>query len=118
MNDSVYSLARRLAKEYHIDIDLKDLNVAGTGYIGAHTTSAEKKSAFIKMLDTLQAGKTYLFVDHPAMASPEMEAIRHIGYENVEEDRQGVVDLFTDKEIKELIRQKNIQLISYKDVTN
>ena len=38
--------------------------------------------------------------------------------ENVEEDRQGVVDLFTDKEIKELIRQKNIQLISYKDVTN
>ncbi|HEX5150390.1 MAG TPA: polysaccharide deacetylase family protein [Parafilimonas sp.] len=117
MNDTVHALARKLAKEYHIDIDLKGLDVAGTSYVGAHTTSAEKKSAFIKMLDTLKAGKTYLFVDHPATASPEMKAIHHIGYENVEEDRQGVVDLFTDKEIKDLIRQKNIQLISYKNLT-
>src|SRR5580765_7466194 len=38
INDTVYALARKLAKEYHIDIDLKDLNVTGTGYVGAHTT--------------------------------------------------------------------------------
>jgi hypothetical protein len=36
-----------------------------------------------------------------------MKAIHHIGYENLEQDRQLVVDLFTDNEIKELIRQKN-----------
>jgi hypothetical protein len=117
MNDTVYALARKLAKDYHIDIALEELNVTGTGYVGAHATSAEKKSGFIKMLDTLKAGKTYVFVDHPAITSPEMKAIHHIGYENVEEDRQGVVELFTDKEIKELIRQKNIQLISYKNLT-
>ncbi|HVX27678.1 MAG TPA: hypothetical protein VHB70_15105 [Parafilimonas sp.] len=68
------------------------------------------------MLDTLQAGKTYLFVDHPAINSPELQAIHDIGYENIAEDRQGVVDLFTSDEVKKVIQQKGIQLISYKDL--
>lgn len=118
MNDTVYALARKLAKEYNIDIEPKELNVMAANYNGAHTTAAEKKVSFIKMLDTLKAGSTYLFVDHPAVNSPELSAVNHLGYENVAEDRQGVVDLFTDKEIKALIQQKNIQLITYKGLVN
>ena len=116
MNDTVYALARKLAKEYNIDIEPKDFNVTDAGYVGAHTTSAEKIKSFINMLDTLKPGKTYLFVDHPAINSPELQAVHHIGYENVAEDRQGVVDLLTNDEVKQIIQQKGIRIISYKDL--
>ena len=68
------------------------------------------------MLNKLQPGNTYLFVEHPGLNTPELQAIHHIGYENVAEDRQGVTDVWTDKDIMALIKQKGIQLISYKDL--
>jgi predicted glycoside hydrolase/deacetylase ChbG (UPF0249 family) len=116
MNDTVHALARKLAKEYNIDIEPKDFDVSDATYNGAHTSSAEKIQSFINMLNKLEPGKTYLFVDHPAINSPELQAVHHIGYENVAEDRQGVVDLFTSDEVKKIIQQKGIQLISYKDL--
>lgn len=113
----VKALAKKLAIEYHIDIDLSEHNVMYASYNGVHRTAAEKRKSFIAMLDTLQPGKTYLFLDHPAINSPELQAIHHIGYENVAEDRQGVVDLFTSEEVKKAIERKGIQVISYKEVT-
>lgn len=116
INDSVKHLTRKLAKEYKIDIDLEELNVKYTGYDGPHKTSGEKIQSFINMLNKLQPGNTYLFVDHPGLNSPELRAIHHIGYEDVATDRQGVTDTWTNEKIKQLIKQKNIQLISYKDL--
>lgn len=116
LNDEVIALTKKLAVEYQIDIDLQELGVEGVGYDGAHGTLAEKKESFIKMLNKLQKGKTYLFVEHPGMDNPELRAISHIGYENVAEDRQGVTDLWTDEEIKALIKRKGIELVSYKDL--
>ena len=77
MDTAVTTLAKRLAAEYHIKVETGDINVIDAGYNGAHTTSAEKIKSFIAMLDTLQPGKTYLFVDHPAINSPELQAIHH-----------------------------------------
>ena len=68
------------------------------------------------MLGKLENGKTYLFVDHPGLDSPELRAIHHIGYENVALDRQGVTDVYTSEKVKAVIKQKGIQLISYKDL--
>ena len=68
------------------------------------------------MLDSLKAGETYLFVDHPALDGPEMRAVYHIGYENVASDRQGVTDLFTNPLVAKAIEQKKIKLISYADL--
>lgn len=116
MHDSVRVIAKRLAQEYKIDIDLQQLGVKNIGYDGPHTTAAEKKQSFIRMLNKLQAGNTYLFVDHPGLNTPELQAISHIGYENVAADRQGVTDIWTDPEIIALIKQKRILLISYKDL--
>jgi len=116
LNDEVAAIAKKLAIEYQIDIDLQELGVEGVGYDGAHGTLAEKKESFIKMLNKLQKGKTYLFVEHPGIDTPELRAISHIGYENVAEDRQGVTDLWTDEEIKALIKRKGIELVSYKDL--
>jgi predicted glycoside hydrolase/deacetylase ChbG (UPF0249 family) len=116
MNEEVTKLTKKLAKEYNIDIDLSEKNVKPVGYKGPSKTAAEKKKAFTAMLQTLEPGNTYLFVDHPAFDTPEMRAIHHIGYEDVAADRQGVVDIWTDAAIIALIKKLNVQLISYKDL--
>ena len=116
MNEEVAALTKKLAKEYNIAIEPSEKAVKGVSYKGDSKTSAEKKQAFIAMLQTLEPGNTYIFVDHPAFDTPEMRAIHHIGYEDVAADRQGVVDIWTDGEIIALIKKLKIQLISYKDL--
>jgi hypothetical protein len=85
-------------------------------YDGPHKTFEEKKSSFLSALGKLEAGTTYIFVDHPGLDSPELRAVSHIGYEDVAADRQGVTSLWTDPQVRNAIRQKGIQLISYKDM--
>ena len=85
-------------------------------YIGPTGSIDEKRESFIKMLRSLKPGKTYLFVDHPGLNTPELKAIYHKGYEDVASDRQGVTDTWTDPRVKEAIRQLGIELISYADL--
>lgn len=116
MNDSVKAITMRLAQEYKLTFDLAAFNVKSVGYDGPHKTTEEKKQSFTNMLNKLQPGNTYLFVEHPGLNTPELQAIHHIGYENVAADRQGVTDIWTDRDIIALIKQKGIQLISYKNL--
>lgn len=116
MDKKVTEMVGRLTKEYKIDIDLEAVGVKGVGFDGPHATSEEKIQSFIKMLDGLKAGETYMFVEHPGIDTPELRAVSHIGYENVAVDRQGVTDVFTDKRVKDAIKKKGIQLISYADL--
>ncbi|HTI69773.1 MAG TPA: polysaccharide deacetylase family protein [Candidatus Limnocylindria bacterium] len=116
LSPEVKALTARLAKEYHIDIVPGDLGVKGIGYVGPAKTSEEKLAGFLKILETLEAGKTYLFVDHPGLDTPEIQAIHHIGYETVAADRQGVTDTWTHPKVAELIKAKGIQLIGYRDL--
>ena len=119
LNDDVKALVKKLAQEYQIplfDSNLQEAGVNYTSYVGAHTTSDEKLQSFIKMLESLEAGKTYLFVDHPGLYTSEVQAIHHIGYENVATDRQGVTDTWTNPRVKEVIKAKGIQLIGYNTV--
>ena len=118
ISPEVRALARNLAKEYGLDIELGEQGVAYVSYAGRHVTSAEKTETFMKMLGSLKAGKTYLFVDHPGLDTPELRAIHHIGYEQVAADRQGVTDVWTDPRVREFIKTKGIQLVSYKDLKN
>jgi hypothetical protein len=109
----VHELAARLAEEYKIGNDVAGHNVLGFRFDGPKETSGEKIASFIRALDKLEAGKTYLFVEHPALDTPEMRGVSHIGYENVATDRQGVTDLFMSEQVKAKIMAKGIQLISY-----
>jgi hypothetical protein len=68
------------------------------------------------MLNKLEPGKTYVFVDHPGIDNDELRAVYHIGYEGVAADRQGVTDLYTNEKVKALIKAKGIKLIGYKDL--
>ncbi len=116
INDEVKAMTARLTKEYHIDIDPEGAGVGYARYEGPHKTGAEKIDSFIKMLGKLEKGKTYLFVDHPGLDSPELRAIHHIGYEEVAADRQGVTDLFTSDKVKAAIRKYGVEVISYKGI--
>ena len=116
VNAEVKAIAIKLAQEYKIDIDPSELGVKSVSYAGPKETSEQKVQSFIKMLDDLKAGETYLFVDHPGVDTPELRAIHHIGYENVAIDRQGVTDAWTDQRVKDAIKKKGIQLISYADL--
>ena len=68
------------------------------------------------MLKELEAGNTYIMVDHPGINNDELKAISHIGYESVAADRQGVVDAWTSDKVKAVIEERGIQLISYADL--
>lgn len=116
LSDEVKALTKRLAAEYKIPVDPEADNGKMISYDGPHKTSAEKIQSFINMLNKLETGKTYVFLDHPGLDNDELKAVYHIGYENVAEDRQGVTYLFTSEKVKAIIKQKNIQLISYKDL--
>ena len=112
----VATLARRIARELHVDIDLEEHGVKTLRYIGPKTTAAEKRASFLKALETMEPGGAYLFVDHPGLDSPELRAISHIGYENVAADRQGVTDTWTHPDVRAFIRDRGIQLIGYRDL--
>ena len=116
LNDQVRALTKRLAKEYRIEVDPDTDHQGAVGYDGPSRTSEEKISSFLKMLDKLETGKTYVFIDHPGIENEELKAIHHIGYENVAVDRQGVTDVYTNIRIKDRIKQRGIKLIGYKDL--
>lgn len=116
----VQALARKIGQEYNltmVDVEPeKDIQVAYTWFDARNKTPEEKIQAFIKMLDGLEAGKTYVYVEHPGFDNEELRAIYHIGYEDVAKGRQDVTDLFTSEQVKEAIIRKGIELVSYKEV--
>lgn len=116
LSEDVTVMTRKLAVEYRLDVFPEDLNVRTISYTGPRATSAEKIDSFIRTLDTLEAGRTYLFVDHPGLDTPEMRAIHHIGYEDVAADRQGVTDLWTNSSVRAAVQKRQIQLIGYRDL--
>lgn len=116
ISDEVQALVKDLAVEYGLDIMPQELDVTGVSYEGPHETPEEKIESFLRMLESLEAGKTYLFVEHPGFDTAELRAIHHVGYEEVAQDRQGVTDMWTDARVKDFIDARGIQLISYKDL--
>ena len=115
-SEEVRALSDRLAKEYKLGNDTAGRNVKGVRFDGPSRTFAEKEASFINMLEKLEAGQTYLFVEHPGLDTPEMRGIHHVGYEHVAEDRQGVTDLFLSDKVKAKIKEKGIVLISYSEL--
>lgn len=118
----VTAMSKRLAAEYDLPvIDVSDARqtygFTGVSYDGPKATSAEKEAAFLRMLDKLEPGKTYMFLDHPSYNNVEMETVGHIGYEDVAVDRQGVTDTWTSPRVKQAIADKGIELINFTTLT-
>lgn len=118
----VSALTAKLAKEYNLPVidraeSAQTYNFSFVGYEGEKKTSEQKVASFIRMLNKLEDGKTYLFLDHPAYNDSEMETVGHIGYEDVAIDRQGVTDVFTSSKVKQAIEGNNIRLINFNQLT-
>lgn len=115
LDERVEALVKKLAVAYKLDIFPEELGVLRVRYVGPKKTQEEKISSFLAMLEGLTPG-TYLFVDHPAYDNAEVQAVYHLGYTDVANDRQGVTTLLTDPSVKEAIRRLGIQLVSYHDI--
>lgn len=113
----VAAMVDRLSSEYNLPVmsraAMQTLGISGVTYDGAKGTSAEKEASFIRMLEKLEPGKSYMFVDHPAYDNIEMQGVGHIGYEDVAVDRQGVTDTWTSEKVKAAVSEKGIELINF-----
>ncbi len=116
LSDEVKALTLRLAKEYNIDPEADYAKYPLTFGFGDAKTSEQRIEKFIDMLRKMEPGKTYIFLDHPGINNDELQAIWHIGYENVNTDRQSVTDVLTSEKVKVFIKEKGIQLIALKDL--
>ncbi len=108
------ALVDRLAREYKLRARIPGAKRAGS-FGGSHTTAHQKEAALVKILERLQPG-LYMFVEHPGLDTPEMQAIGHPGYRNVAADRDGVTRAFCSEKVKRVIKRRGIRLISYGDI--
>jgi predicted glycoside hydrolase/deacetylase ChbG (UPF0249 family) len=117
----VTKMVSKLSEEYDLPIMSREvhqeLGLSGVSYDGPKATSAEKEASFISMLEKLEAGKSYMFVDHPSYDNVEMQGIGHIGYEDVAIDRQGVTDTWTSEKVKQVVANNGIELINFITLT-
>jgi predicted glycoside hydrolase/deacetylase ChbG (UPF0249 family) len=111
----IHELLERLRKEYHLQTRAETGQLEHFSGWGREQTTAGRVQAFIANLEKLTPG-TYLFVEHPAAQTPEMETVGHKGYEGVAADREMVRRVYTSPEVKAAIRRLGIELISYKDI--
>src|SRR5690606_28133664 len=81
---------------------------------GSEIAASTKVENLRAQLEKLPAGD-YLLVEHPAYDDRETQGLGHVGYENVAEDRAGVLKAFTDPKVREIVATRGIQLKSYRD---
>jgi CubicO group peptidase (beta-lactamase class C family)/predicted glycoside hydrolase/deacetylase ChbG (UPF0249 family) len=116
----VVAMCLKVAKEYNltmVDIDpAKNLNTNYTFFDFRNKTTDQRIDAFIAMLNQLEDGKNYVYVEHPGLDNDELRAISHIGYEDVAKGRQDVTNIFTSEKVKETVNQRGIQLVSYREL--
>jgi hypothetical protein len=97
-------------------VDAQSTSISYTGFDFRNKTTEQRIDGFIAMLDKLEDGKTYVFVEHPGLDNAELRAVSHIGYEDVAQGRQDVTTIFTSEKVKAAIIKKGVKLVSYKEV--
>lgn len=58
----------------------------------------------------------WIVIEHPGLDTPEMQALGHKRYWEVAAHRDGVTKAFTSAKVKEVIKRRGIQLVSYHDM--
>ncbi len=107
------ALTLKLAREYDLELELPGSKWSG-GFDGIRDYAA-KEARLADNFDKLVPG-LWLFVDHPGLDVPEMQAMGHKGYEDVSVDREGVTRAMCSHKVKQVIARKGIKLMSYGDV--
>lgn len=108
----IRDLVRKLERDYHLQPETARASLKYFPGWGSERNAEGRIRAFIANLEKLTPG-TYLFVEHPARGTPEMETVGHKGYETVATDREAVRRVYTSPEVKEAISRLKVKLISY-----
>ena len=85
------------------------------GYPKEPRQSEFRIQAFMKQITELKEG-TYIFIDHPATPSCELDATSHNGYEDVTADRKSCLETLLSDSVKQRIRELEIELINYSGI--
>ncbi|MCA0234510.1 MAG: ChbG/HpnK family deacetylase [Bacteroidetes bacterium] len=110
----VKTMVERLSKEYNLPIQMpKDVQYV-RGFGGADKSPEQKEKDLVEILKNLPGG-THFLVEHPGYDSGDMKGVGHVGYENVAYDREGVTRAFTSAEVKKVIAERGIKLVSIKE---
>lgn len=107
------ALVERLAEEYKLPLNVPDTK-RFPRWSGSDKSPDEKEAGLVEAFKSIGPG-LYLIVEHPGLDTPEMTSIGHKGYENVGADRVGVTQAFCSPKVKAVIKERNIQLLSYAD---
>lgn len=116
---NVRAMVARVAAEFHLASVDSDPGANALSYARVDLRDKDtdqRIAAFIEMINGLEKGKTYVFVEHPGLNDAELNAISHIGYTDVAEGRQDVTTIFTNEKVREAIARRGVQLVSYRDV--
>jgi len=115
VNEELSALTKKIVQEYGLEIDLGAMGLKRARWGASSEDDAEtREQKLIDMLNGLENG-LYLVVEHPGLDVPEMQAHGHSGYEHVASHRDGVTKSFCSDKVKNVIKERGIQLISYKD---
>lgn len=112
-SEEAKKLLEKLAAEYNLSVDLSHVSQFPR-WSGSEIPASTKVENLRAQLERLPAGD-YLLVEHPAYDDRETQGLGHVGYENVAEDRAGVLKAFTDPKVREIVATRGIQLKSYRD---
>lgn len=115
LDPKIAELVTKLAKEYKLEVNLEGVKYF-SGW-GRDVAFEDRIDKFCENLEKLTPGK-YIYVEHPGHEGGEMETVGHIGYENVDVDREWVTRVLTSEKVKATIQKKNIKLLSYNDFKN
>jgi hypothetical protein len=107
-------LSEKLAREYRLPLEATNVQYV-RGFSGPQKTPAQKAADLVRIASELTPG-SWLLIEHPGLDTPEMKALGHLGYYNVSQDRVGVTTAFTSDQVKRVIQQRRIRLISYADL--
>ena len=114
-----FTLKAQTSPDFEISKNLEILSTLykelNTNYVDGVNPSDLMKTGIDAMLDKLEDGKTYVFVEHPGLDNAELRAVSHIGYEDVAQGRQDVTTMFTSEKVKAAIIKKGVKLVSYKE---
>jgi len=113
-NAEVGALIKRLASEYGLFLDFPAEAKPIRGFGGSGKSPAQKSKELAGLLRALTPGVYYL-VDHPGYDNAEMQKINQGNQQNVAYDRYGVTVAFTSPEVKKVIKEKKIRLVSIKE---
>jgi hypothetical protein len=108
------ALVERLAKEYKLPIE-----TPGAQHLrwaaDSKASAEQREAALVRALEEVGSG-VWILIEHPGLDTAEMQAMGHKGYWEVASHRDAVTKAFTSPKVKEVIKRRGIQLVSYRDM--